>query len=186
VQEKCAETQKMLAERQQVIFMIQHQQIHRVVFKLIGVDQELKQFPEEEDILATNNSVFRSYCYQKAYISFMFRSHDCAKENAEKFFACSDNSWANFLLFAHAAQSFYIGLMSFWLARTSGQQQQQWQERGSLLKSAVKRWAESSRWTFENKWYLLEAEESYCKNDFKAAKSFYEKAISSAKDHKVR
>jgi hypothetical protein len=33
---------------------------------------------------------------------------------------------------------------------------------------------------------LLEAEESYCKNDFEAAKTYYEKAVSSAKDHKVR
>ena len=41
-------------------------------------------------------------------------------------------------------------------------------------------------WTFENKWYLLEAEESYFNRDFEAAKAYYEKAISSAKDHKVR
>ena len=32
----------------------------------------------------------------------------------------------------------------------------------------------------------LEAEESYCNNNFEVAKLFYEKAISSAKEHKVR
>ena len=43
-----------------------------------------------------------------------------------------------------------------------------------------------SQWTFENKWYLLEAEESFCSNDVEAAKTYYKKAITSAKLHKVR
>jgi len=34
--------------------------------------------------------------------------------------------------------------------------------------------------------YLLEAEESFCNNDFEAAKAYYEKAVLSARNHKVR
>jgi hypothetical protein len=185
MREKFAETQKMMAERMQMIFMIQVHQFQRSIFKLIDVEEEPKYVSEEQNILATNNSVFRSYCFHNTYISFMFRSYDDAKEYAEKYFACTDNSWAH-LFFAHAVHAFYIGLTSFWLARRSREEQQQWYQRGNESKLALKRWAESSRWTFENKWYLLEAEESYCNNDFEAAKSFYGKAISSAKDHKVR
>ncbi len=59
-------------------------------------------------------------------------------------------------------------------------------ERGNKSKLALKQWAESSQWTFENKWYLLEAEESFCNNDFEAAKTYYDKAVLSAKSHKVR
>eukprot|EP00986_Skeletonema_menzelii_P005634 scaffold2092_cov165-Skeletonema_menzelii.AAC.2 len=43
---------------------------------------------------------------------------------------------------------------------------------------------ETSRWTFENKWYLLEAEEAFCNGSFVDAKFYYEKAVASAKTHK--
>jgi hypothetical protein len=158
--------------------------------KLIGTDEELKYVSsdEEEKILATNNAVMTSYYYQKTYISFMFRSYDGTKANIEKYLACIGNTWANLFLH-HAFQAFYIGLASFWLARKSRdgqQQQQQWQERGKLSTLELKKWAESSQWTFENKWYLLEAEDAYCNNDVEAAKTYCEKAIASANNHKVR
>jgi hypothetical protein len=69
--------------------------------------------------------------------------------------------------------------------RQQQQQQQQWYERGKSSKVALQKWAESSLWTFENKWFLLEAEDACCNNDVEAAKMYYDKAISSAKDHKV-
>jgi predicted ATPase len=187
LRKKYDETQMMMAERKQTIFLIYAIQFQRSVFKLIGVEEQPKYVSEEQTILATNISVMKTYYFSKTYISYMFRSYDDAKEYAEKYFACSETTWANLLLL-HAQHAFYIGLTSFWLARMSWEQQRrrQWYQRGNQFKVALERWAESSRWTFENKWYLLEAEESYCNNDFKAAKSFYEKAISSAKDHKVR
>jgi hypothetical protein len=151
---------------------------------LIGTYAEPKHVSaDEQDILATNNSVMTSDYYQKAYISFMFRSYDDTKENIEKYLGCVGNTWAN-LLFAHAVHAFYTGLISFWVARKS--REQQWYHRGKESKLALKRWAESSKWTFENKWCLLEAEESFCNNDFEAAKTYYEKAVTSAKNHKVR
>ena len=125
----------------------------------------------------------RTYNYQKAYTSFMFRLYDDSKNYAEKYLDCVDSTWANLVL-RHAFQAFHMGLISFWLARKS--REQRWYERGERSKLALKKWAESSKWTFENKWYLLEAEESYCDNNLEVAKLFYEKAISSAKEHKVR
>jgi len=89
------------------------------------------------------------------------------------------------LFLHHAVHAFYIGLISFWVARKLNDGQQ-WHERGKRSKLALKKWAESSQWTFQNKWYLLEAEESYCNNDFNAAKTYYENAIAAAKSHKVR
>jgi hypothetical protein len=168
-----------------VIFKVQMQNFLHSIFKLIGTDEEPKHVSSEEQvILATNNSVRTTYFYQKAYISFMFRSFDGTKENIEKYLACSSNTRANLFL-GHAFRAFYVGLISFWLARKS-RDGQQWHEMGNKSKLALKKWAESSRWTFENKWYLLEAEESFCNNDFEAAKTYYEKAVSSAKNHKVR
>jgi len=188
MQENCAEVMKFMEERKLVIFMFQMQYFMHSVLKLIGIDEESKQVSaEEQSILATNNSVMTSYFYQKAYTSFMFRSYDGTKDNTEKYLACIGHTWAN--LFLHFAfHSFYIGLISFWLARKSTdgqQQQQQWYERGKSSKVALQKWAESSLWTFENKWFLLEAEDACCNNDVEAAKMYYDKAISSAKDHKV-
>ena len=185
---KYADAIKFMEERKIVVFKVQMQYNQHTIFKLIGTDEEPKYVSaEEQSILATNNSVRTSYYFQKAFICFMFRSCNGAKENIEKYLACISNTWANLFL-AHAYHAFYIGLISFWLARKSrwSSDGQQWYERGKRSKLALKKWTESSQWTFESKWYLLEAEESYCKNDFEAAKSYYEKAVSSAKDHKVR
>jgi hypothetical protein len=183
VREKYNEVTKFMKEKKMVIFVVQMQHFQRTVFKLIGSDEEPKNVSEEEqNIRATNTSVMTTYSYSRAYTSFMFRSYDDTKHYAEKYLACISNTWAN-LLVAHAYHAFYIGLISFWLARMS-RDGQQWYERGERSKLALKKWAESSQWTFENKWHLLEAEESYCNNDFEAAKSYYEKAVSSAKDHK--
>eukprot|EP00986_Skeletonema_menzelii_P007042 scaffold2704_cov162-Skeletonema_menzelii.AAC.2 len=181
--EKCAESVNFMHERKVLIFMMQLQCIQRSVFKLIGTDEKPKyESAEGENILATNNRVMTSDYFQRAYTSFMFRLYDDAKHYTEKYLNCIVNTWAN-LFFQHAYHAFYMGLISFWLARKS-RDGQLWHERGTRSKLALKKWAESSKWTFENKWYLLEAEESYCNNDFDTAKLLYEKAISSAKDHK--
>jgi predicted ATPase len=175
---------RFMEENRQITWLIHSQWVQRSIIKLIGAEDDLKYFSEEQQILVTNNSALKTYCYQKAYISFMFRSYDDTKYYAMKYFVCSDKAWANTLFVNHSVHAFYMGLISFWVARTS--REQEWNERGNDFKSALKRWTESSEWTFENKWYLLEAEESYCNRNFVEAKSFYEKAISSAKKHKVR
>jgi hypothetical protein len=188
MQEKCAEGIEFAKERKVVIFMMIMQHIQESVSKLIGTlaDEELTYVSDEEkNILATNTSVMTTYYYQKAYASFMFRSYDGTKENVEKYLSCIGNTWANLLL-QHAFHAFHIGLISFWLARKSTEEKEQWHERGNKYKLELKTWTQSSLWNFENKWYLLEAEESYCNNDFGAAKTYYEKAVASAKNQKVR
>ncbi|KAK1740251.1 putative AAA ATPase [Skeletonema marinoi] len=182
IQEQCDITIQLCEERKQVIFMVQAQQFQRSSSKLIGTGEEPKYSSEGRDILASNSSVLRSCHYHTAYVSFIFRSYDDAIENIEKYFALQETTWGNLFL-AHAYHAFYIGLISFWVARKS-REEQQWYQRGNKTKLALKRWAQSSQWSFENKWYLLEAEESFCNNDFDAAKTYYEKAVSSAKSHK--
>jgi hypothetical protein len=175
-------TQALMRENNHLIFLVHIKQVQRGVLKLIGSDEEVT-IPEEETLMASNNSVLKTSRFRKSYISFMFRSYDDAKENVPKFFNCRENAWAN-LLTNHINHALYTGLISFWVARKSGLQY--WFEKGNESKLTMKSWAESSQWTFENKWYLLEAEESFSNNDYEAAKSFYTQAISSAKLHKVR
>ena len=185
VQEKCAESEIFMYERKMLVFIVQLHACQHSVFKLIGTDEKPTYVSaEEENIIATNTSVRRTHYFWRAYTSFMFRLCDDAKHYTEKNMDCIVNTWS-FMLVAHSNHAFYIGLISFWLARKT-RDGQQWHETGKKSKLALKKWAETSKWTFENKWYLLEAEESHCNNDFESANSFYEKAISSAKDHKVR
>jgi hypothetical protein len=184
IREMYVNMSRFMNENFQVIFMIQLQWVQRTTIKLIGTEDDLKYVSEEQHILATNNSTLKTYCFQTAYISFMFRSHNDTKYYAMKYFDCSDKTWANTLFVNHSVHAFYMGLISFWVARKS--REREWNDRGERFKAALRRWTESSKWTFENKWFLLEAEESYCKRNFVEAKSFYEKAISSAKKHKVR
>jgi hypothetical protein len=184
VREKYAEAIKFMEEKKHVIFMVQLRYQQHSILRLIGTDEEPKYVSaEEQNILATNSSVMTTYYYQKTYISFMFRSYDDTKHYAEKYLACIGTTWANLFL-GHAHHAFFIGLISFWFARKS-RDGQQWHEMGKRSKLVLKIWAESSRWTFENKWHLLEAEESFCNNDFDAAKTYYEKAVTAAKNHKV-
>ena len=140
---------------------------------------------EKEKILATNNNAKAANYTQKLYISYMFRLYDDTKYYAEEFLACvASSTWAN-LVFAHSFRAFYIGLTSYWVARNSGDAEK-WYERGNESKLALRKWAETCQWTFENKWYLLEAEEAFCNGNFDDAKDYYEKAVASAKEHKVR
>ena len=182
LRENQEKTQRLMRENNHVIFLVQIKQVQRGVLKLIGSNEEVT-IPEEETLIASNHSVLKTSCFRKSYISFMFRSYDDAKENVSKFFDCREHAWAN-LLTNHINHALYTGLISFWVARKSGLQY--WFGRGNECKLTIKSWAESSQWTFENKWYLLEAEESFSNNDYEAAKSFYTQAISSAKLHKVR
>ena len=153
------------------------------------IEEESKNVStEEESTLATNKNVTTTHCFQKLYISFLFRLYDETKVNAEEFLDCiASSNWA-MLIFAHSFQSFCIGLISFWVARSSRRDGEQWYEIGNKSKLALRKLAETSRWTFENKWYLLEADEAFCNGSFVDAKFYYyyEKAVASAKTHKVR
>eukprot|EP00984_Skeletonema_dohrnii_P017276 scaffold7833_cov101-Skeletonema_dohrnii-CCMP3373.AAC.1 len=173
--------ERLAKENNHSIFLVQIKQVQSDVLRLIGSDEEVT-IPEHEKLIASNNSVLKTFCFRKAYISFMFRSYNDAKEYVSKYFDCCENAWAN-LMVTHVHHALFTGLISFWVARKS-RDAQFWFARGNESKLTLKRWAESSPWTFENKWYLLEAEESFSHNDYEVAKLFYKQAISSAKLHK--
>eukprot|EP00985_Skeletonema_marinoi_P003659 scaffold1598_cov139-Skeletonema_marinoi.AAC.3 len=181
MREEYNKSERLAKENNYSILLVVIKQVQRDVLRLIGSDEEVT-IPEEEILIASNNSVLKSYCFRNAHISFMFRSYDDAKEYVLKFYECRENAWAN-LMVTHVNHALYTGLISFWVARKS-RDAQCWIARGNESKLTLKRWAESSPWTFENKWYLLEAEESFSHNDYEAAKLFYKHAISSAKFHK--
>eukprot|EP00984_Skeletonema_dohrnii_P026784 scaffold16194_cov118-Skeletonema_dohrnii-CCMP3373.AAC.2 len=61
---------------------------------------------------------------------------------------------------------------------------QEWIARGVECKNAIKKMVESaSSWNFQNKTYLLQAEEQFCDRNFEEAERLYNAAILSSKEH---
>lgn len=115
-------------------------------------------------------------------MSFILDDFESMKESAEELFKSPVNSWI--LMSMHIFHVLIGGLVSFHIYRET--KIQLWLERGTKLKSQIQLWArQGSPWTFENKCFLLGAEEHYSNNDIEAARALFAKAISSAKAHKL-
>lgn len=122
----------------------------------------------------------KSPLFPSQILSFMFREYDQMLASAEQYFSYDINSWS--LIYIHAAQTFITGLSSFALFRKT--KDPKWAEKGSKAKFQMKKWAENCEWNFSNKVHLFEAEQAFCFNDINGAKALYEKAISSAREHR--
>eukprot|EP00986_Skeletonema_menzelii_P013192 scaffold7550_cov100-Skeletonema_menzelii.AAC.2 len=156
--EKGAEVIKFMQGKKVVVLLIPTQYIQDSVLNLMGICDEPKySSADEESILATNNSVLTTLYFRKAYTSFMFRLYDGMKANTEKFLACIAH--ASTLLVSQSFRTFYIGLVSFWAART-----QEMENNGMREATNPK--------------------EAFCNGNFDDAKVYYEKAVTSAKSHK--
>lgn len=82
-------------------------------------------------------------------------------------------------MFGQSEWIYIIGLASYWISRES--EEPHWAETGSdMAKGAMGGWTKTSRWNFEHKLFLLEAEEHFCNRNYEQAKNYYEKAIDSA------
>ena len=88
-----------------------------------------------------------------------------------------------FLLQSRIAQTFHLGLASFRIYRET--QEELWAQRGRHLREKMQSWNEQgSKWNFEHKLKLMEAEDAYSNGDFGRAQDLYDKAVSLAKQHK--
>eukprot|EP00804_Cyclotella_cryptica_P002686 CCRYP_009601-RA/>CCRYP_009601-RA protein AED:0.04 eAED:0.04 QI:400/1/1/1/0.8/0.66/6/302/1357 len=119
--------------------------------------------------------------FQRLFVSLVFNNYDDMKCSAEKFFEFRMPSWH--LLTAHATHAFIGGLASFRIYRET--HDPIWTQRAAECKARIRTWKDQgSMWNFENKSFLLEAEECYSNGNIKEGMVSYEHAISSAQDHK--
>lgn len=77
---------------------------------------------------------------------------------------------------------FFEGLISFAIARQSAENNE-WAIKGEIALAYMKRW-ESSKWNFENKINLLEAEKSHFLGNFDLASKLYLQAVKYSEKHK--
>ncbi|KAL7486051.1 hypothetical protein ACHAW6_011657 [Cyclotella cf. meneghiniana] len=110
----------------------------------------------------------------------MLDIYDSMKESAVELLKFSAKPWL--LMSNHIFHVLIGSLVSFRIYRET--KVTFWLERGTKLKSQMQVWSEQgSSWTFENKCFLLEAEEHFSNNRMHAAQAAYGMAISSAKAH---
>ena len=121
-----------------------------------------------------------AFNFQKMYLHFMFREYEGMKVFAEQFYSVNVHNYV--LHFPQAGQKFYGGLVAFRVYRQTNDYS--WVERGRAAKVATKKWAELSHHNFQHRVYLLEAEEAFCNNDPIRAQLLYEKAVSTAREHR--
>jgi hypothetical protein len=121
-----------------------------------------------------------AFNFQKMYLHFMFREYEGMKVFAEQFYSVNVHNWI--MAIAKCNHTFYGGLVAFWVCRQTSDPS--WVERGRAAKVEMKKWAASSQHNFQHRVYLLEAEEAFCDKDTESAQLLYEKAVSTAREHR--
>eukprot|EP00956_Cyclotella_meneghiniana_P034704 scaffold107625_cov38-Cyclotella_meneghiniana.AAC.1 len=103
------------------------------------------------------------------------------KCSTEKYFEIALSSCC--LQAGHAVQTFFLGLASYRIYRET--REELWAQRGKKLRERIQTWNEQgSKWNFQHKLELMEAEEAYSNGNFERAQILYDKAVSSAKQYK--
>mmetsp|Transcript_36584 Transcript_36584/g.74669 ORF Transcript_36584/g.74669 Transcript_36584/m.74669 type:complete len:123 (-) Transcript_36584:278-646(-) len=112
------------------------------------------------------------------YEALIFRELETAKKSAEIFYEEQSESTIN-VSSPMFMREFYFGLVSFRIGREK--RDKRWLSRGTESKYALNNLAATaSTWNFENKAFLLQAEEKFSQMDFEAAGVLYDAAILSA------
>eukprot|EP00985_Skeletonema_marinoi_P033270 scaffold40893_cov161-Skeletonema_marinoi.AAC.1 len=136
---------------------------------------------EERKMTETNLHLLKSTHFNKMYVGFMFRRYDEVKQLADAHDAIAALPFSAILI-SHCFHMFYWGLISFWVARKTGDVI--WYDRGKEAVQKMRSYANFSSWNFLNKSLLLQAEQYFYLKEFESAKRCYDDAISFAKDYR--
>jgi len=178
--ERYAFARRLMEEHDHMTFLAHISQWEENVSRLMGTnDSNVSEIEGLKNVREVNPHASYTVTTQKMYIKFMFREYEEMKTLAETFFDFNLHSWT--LFYISAAHTFYSGLVSSWVYRQS--KDAKWADRARTAKFLMKKWADC-KWNFQNKLYLMEAEEAFSYNDIASAEYLYEKALSSAREHR--
>ena len=180
----------MQVELKQLPSSLTHQTNHQSVLKLIGSAKNpfevLKGFIENEDqllqhALSTRRMPLAETIYfNRSFVSFFLKDYEQAKEAVE----WAENYKSRSAMLKNNCQIFYSGLLAFHFTRCPSEpSKQRWIEVGENALSLYQKWVQYSKWNWENKLFLLEAEFHFTKGDMCQAEEKYKLAIESAKKH---
>ena len=134
----------------------------------------------ERDLRQKNSFQSKPHHFNKAYTAFMFQNYEEMKESYENFSKLKVNS--GLFVFSSAVQTFYEGLMLFRMGRKENDTE--WFDKGKVIRAKFEALALVSAWNFENKMFLLKAEEQYSLGNLDLAETLYDGAVYSAKGHR--
>ena len=123
----------------------------------------------------------------KMMCSFIFRALDEAKNVAEKYLEFLSQHDSGSIQFISIYRDFYGGLIAFDCLRNMQKERKSseyWTSVAEHSMSKFETWANESKWNFQNKLLLLQAEQYCTERKIEKASVFYKLAISSAKEHR--
>ena len=132
------------------------------------------------------NRLVRKADFARLYLAYLFRRHDVVLEmasNVKKHLAESKFYPTLELLL----EKFYLGLAAYSIVRRGDVDGNNvtWRAISDNLRNEMKALSENdSKWNFEQKYFLLEAERAFTDGDVEAAATAYDKAIETAKEHR--
>jgi hypothetical protein len=179
LEEKCSEARQLMKQLGHFAVLSHLVILERHLQPLMGASCGGDHGPEEEMEETNPHTIFYSLVFS-LYNSFMFRMYHTTKNVVQQFLAHNRVDWT--LMFGQSECTFILGLALFWISRES--REPHWKLGGVKAKEAMQGWTKSSKWNFEHKFFLLDAESNFCDGNFEQAKILYEKAIKSAKEHK--
>ena len=180
LEEKCSEARELMKQLGHFAALSHLVIIERHLQSLMGSSWGGDHHSPEEEIEEANpHVIFYSLVYS-LYNNFVFRKYCNTKSVLLQFLAHNRVDWT--LMFGQSECTYIFGLTLFWIFRES--KEQHWKDAAVKAKEAMHGWTKSSKWNFEHKFFLLDAEENFCDGNFAQAKMLYEKAIKSAKGHR--
>jgi len=172
---------RLMEEHDHMTFLAHIIQWEKNVSILTGTDDShISENEGLKNVREGNPHVSYTLALQEMYIKFMFREYEEMEVLAEKYYDFNLHTWT--LLYIHTAHTFYGGLVSSWVYRQS--KDPKWADRARKARFLMKKWADCNEWNFQNKLYLMEAEEAFCNKANDSAESLYKKALSSAREHR--
>jgi len=149
----------------------------------------------QEDILSVlprSNRIFypllkRKADFSRMFLGYLFRRHDVLLDvvsNVQDHVSSSKQ----YPSFEVLLEKFYLGLAAYSIVRQGGigdDDAEKWQITADEVTYEMKALSENdSKWNFEQKWFLLEAEKAFAKGDGEAAVASYDRAVEAARDHR--
>ena len=148
----------------------------------------------QNDILSMlpQSSMFYSRAVRKVefarlYLGYVFRRHDVVLEVASNvkghLMESGNNIYPTFELLL---EKFYFALAAYSITRQgSNGKSEDWQTTADELMNEMKDLSENdSKWNFQQKYFLLEAEKAFADGNVEVAAASYDKAIEAAKEHR--
>jgi predicted ATPase len=179
LKEKCSEARRLMKRLGHSSALSHLVILERHLQSLMGAPWGSDHGIEEEIEEANSHTIFYSLVYNLCN-SFMFRMYCTTKIVVQQFLAHNRVDWT--LMFLQSESTFIFGLASFWISRESSEPR--WKQCGLKAKEAMREWTKSSKWNFEHKFLLLDAENNFCDGNLEQATILYEKAIKSAEEHR--